>query len=39
MVTIILIEPRIEEAPAKCILKIAKSTDGPACPLIPLSGG
>jgi hypothetical protein len=39
IVTIILIEPRIEEAPAKCILRIAKSTDGPAWPLIPLKGG
>jgi len=39
MVTIILIEPKIEEAPAKCILKMARSTDGPACPLIPDSGG
>jgi len=39
IVTIILIEPKIEEAPAKCILKIAKSTEGPAWPLIPLKGG
>jgi hypothetical protein len=29
MVTIKLIAPAIEEAPAKCKLKIAKSTDGP----------
>lgn len=39
IVTIILIAPKILEAPAKCILKIAKSTEGPACDLIPLSGG
>jgi len=39
IVTIILIEPRIEEAPAKCMLRIAKSTDGPACPFKLLSGG
>jgi hypothetical protein len=39
IVTIMLIEPKIEEAPAKCILKIAKSTEGPAWPLIPLRGG
>jgi hypothetical protein len=30
IVTIILIEPKIEEAPAICMLKIAKSTEGPA---------
>ena len=30
MVTIILIEPKIDEAPAICILKIARSTEGPA---------
>jgi len=29
MVVIKLIEPKIEAAPAKCKLKIAKSTDGP----------
>jgi hypothetical protein len=39
MVTIILIEPKIEEAPARCMLKIARSTDGPACDFIPDSGG
>ena len=39
IVTIILIAPKIEEAPAKCILKIARSTEGPACDLIPLNGG
>jgi len=39
IVTIMLIEPIIEEAPAKCILRIAKSTDGPACPLRLDNGG
>jgi len=39
IVTIILIEPKIEEAPAKCILRIARSTDGPACPFKLLNGG
>ena len=39
IVTIILIEPKIEEAPAKCMLKIAKSTEGPAWPFKLLSGG
>jgi hypothetical protein len=34
-----LIEARIEEAPARCIEKIAKSTDGPACAMFPASGG
>jgi hypothetical protein len=29
MVTIKLIAPKIEETPAKCKLKIAKSTEGP----------
>jgi hypothetical protein len=29
IVTIKLIAPKIEEIPAKCRLKIAKSTDGP----------
>jgi hypothetical protein len=29
IVTIIFIAPKIEEAPAKCILSIAKSTEGP----------
>jgi len=29
IVTIKLIEPKIEDAPAKCKLKIAKSTEGP----------
>jgi hypothetical protein len=39
IVTIILIDPRIEEAPAKCILRIARSTEGPACPLRLDNGG
>lgn len=39
IVTIILIAPRIEDAPAKCMLSIAISTEGPACPFIPLRGG
>ena len=39
IVTIILIEPRIEEAPAICMLKIARSTDGPLWPFKLLSGG
>lgn len=39
IVTIILMAPIIDEAPAKCILRIAKSTEAPACDLIPLSGG
>jgi hypothetical protein len=30
IVTIMLIAPKIEDAPAKCILKMAKSTEGPA---------
>jgi hypothetical protein len=28
-----------EEAPARCIEKIARSTDGPACAMFPASGG
>ena len=39
IVTIILIDPIIDDAPARCMLKIAKSTDGPACPLRLDSGG
>jgi hypothetical protein len=39
IVTIKLIAPAIEEAPDKCKLKIAKSTDGPEWASIPLSGG
>ena len=39
IVVIKLIAPKIEEAPAKCKLKIAKSTEPPECACIPLSGG
>jgi len=39
MVTIILMAPKIEEAPAKCMLKIAKSTEGPPWLLMLLNGG
>jgi hypothetical protein len=31
--------PNIEDIPAKCKLKIAKSTAPPECAKIPLSGG
>jgi hypothetical protein len=34
-----LIAPKIEDIPAKCKLKIAKSTDGPLWDCIPDSGG
>jgi hypothetical protein len=34
-----LIEPKIEEAPAICILKIAKSTDGLEWLIMLLNGG
>lgn len=39
IVVIKLIEPRIEEVPAKCSEKIARSTDGPACAMFPAKGG
>jgi len=39
IVTIKLIAPRIEDIPAKWRLKIPKSTAGPECASIPLSGG
>ena len=39
IVTIKLIAPKIEEAPAKCKLKIAKSTEGPECAWILDNGG
>jgi hypothetical protein len=39
MVTIKLIAPAIDDAPDKCKLKIAKSTDGPECASILLNGG
>lgn len=38
-VVIKLIAPRIDEAPAKCREKIAKSTDGPACAKFLARGG
>lgn len=34
-----LIAPRIEEAPARCSEKIARSTEGPECTMLPDSGG
>jgi hypothetical protein len=39
IVTIKLIAPSIEEIPAKCKLKIAKSTAPPECASILLKGG
>jgi hypothetical protein len=39
IVTIKFIAPAIDEAPAKCRLKIAKSTEGPECASLPLRGG
>ena len=39
MVTIKLIAPKIEAAPDKCKLKIAKSTDAPECAWIDDNGG
>jgi len=39
IVVIKLIAPKIEEAPAKCKLNIAKSTDGPEWEMQPLNGG
>jgi hypothetical protein len=39
IVTIMFIAPMIDEAPARCILNIARSTEAPACDLILLSGG
>jgi len=39
IVVIKLIAPIIEDAPAICKLKIAKSTDGPECAIGPLNGG
>ncbi len=38
-VVIKFIEPKIEAAPDKCKLKIAKSTAGPECEPIELNGG
>lgn len=34
-----LTAPKIEEAPAKCNEKIAKSTEGPACAMFLANGG
>jgi hypothetical protein len=39
IVTIKLIAPKIEETPAICKLKIAKSTEAPECPCILDKGG
>tara|TARA_B110000971_G_C19512906_1_gene278240 strand:+ start:106 stop:234 length:129 start_codon:yes stop_codon:yes gene_type:complete len=39
IVTIKLIAPKIDETPAKCRLKIAKSTAPPECAKIPDNGG
>jgi len=39
IVEIKLIAPNIEEIPAKCRLKIAKSTAGPECEVMLESGG
>jgi hypothetical protein len=39
MVEIKLIDPANEEAPAKCKLKIAKSTEGDGCASMPDNGG
>jgi hypothetical protein len=39
IVVIKLIAPKIEEAPDKCKLKIAKSTAGPECAWTLLNGG
>lgn len=38
-VVIKLIAPRIEEIPARCREKIARSTEAPACARLPASGG
>lgn len=34
-----LMAPRIEEIPAKCREKMAKSTEAPACARLPARGG
>lgn len=39
IVEIKLMAPKIEEAPAKCSEKIAKSTDPPACARLDAKGG
>lgn len=38
-VVIKLIAPRMDEAPARCKEKIARSTEGPECTRFPESGG
>lgn len=39
IVQIKLIAPKIEEAPERCKLNMAKSTDPPECDIIPDKGG
>ena len=39
IVVIKLIAPKIEDAPERCKLKIAKSTDGPECACTLERGG
>ncbi|MCQ7855556.1 hypothetical protein NP245_23965 [Salmonella enterica] len=39
IVVIKLIAPRMEDTPAKCKEKIAKSTEAPACAKFPANGG
>jgi len=39
IVVIKLIEPKIEAAPERCKLNIAKSTEGPECANALLNGG
>jgi hypothetical protein len=39
IVTIKLIAPRIDDTPARCRLKIARSTEPPECACIPARGG
>jgi len=39
IVVIKFIAPNKEDTPAKCKLKIAKSTEGPECATTPLNGG
>src|SRR5690606_17195493 len=38
MVVMKLIAPRMDEAPAICIDRMAKSTDGPGCPILVDNG-
>jgi hypothetical protein len=39
IVVIKLIAPKIDDIPAKCKLKIVKSTDAPACEILADRGG